>query len=133
MKKAIIAAAITAITATAPITATAATPAASDLVYVWDQSGEVNIYDSIPAVSLPDRYHVEVMTGTALDSTGAGQVLTSSDGPIDSGYDYISYSCTPVEAGDTVTTVVVYSCDIFGDWEDDIIYRFDMITERASR
>ena len=130
MKKAIMAAVIAAAVATAPITATAA-PAASDLVYVWDQSGDVNIYDGIPAVQLPETYHIEVMTGTALDSNGAGQVLTSSDGPIDSSYNYISYSCIPVEAGDTLTTVVVYSCDDLGAWEDDIIYRFDMITGRA--
>ena len=51
MKKAIMAAVIAAAVATAPITATAA-PAASDLVYVWDQSGDVNIYDGIPAVQL---------------------------------------------------------------------------------
>lgn len=125
MKKALFTAAMAAAVATAPITANAADPGT---VYVWDQTGDVNIYDGIPAVSLPDSYHVEVVTGIALDVEGNGQLLTSSDGPIDCDYNYISYDCIPVEVGDLLTTVVIYSCDSFGAWEDDVIYRFDMIT-----
>lgn len=97
-------------------------------VYVWDsQTGDVNIYDSVPVVDLPESVHVEYLEGHAVDNDHHGHVDYSTDGTTEP-YTYISYNCMPVEEGDKVKTILIYNAPD-GEWEDDIVYRFDIIEE----
>ena len=130
MKKIIITAVIStmlALTASNSVKAqqhTEATP-----VYVWTEgSGNVDIYDGIPDFEMPDNYHIEITTGVVTDNKHNGKVLTSTDG-VTPGYDYICYRAIPAVKGQKVTTILIYECDESGWWDDNIIYRYDMIQE----
>lgn len=98
-------------------------------VFVTQPDGNVDVWDSVPNVTCEanTELHVEVVRGYVHDDDGCGTLVYSTDGAIDARYNYISYHNLPVEYGDNVTTVLVYECDEYGDWCDDIILRADII------
>lgn len=97
-------------------------------VFVTGADGNVAVWDSIPNITpYENEYHVEVVRGYVTDDDGCGALVMSTDGPIESAYNYISYVDLPVVYGDAVTSVFVLECDSDGNWEDDAIMRCDII------
>lgn len=115
------------ILATLGLCALCASPAitANAAVYVEDVSGNVQEYDSVPALNLSGNIHVEYCVGVVTDSDGCGAILYSTDGIVQP-YNYINYAPLPCQTGDVVQTFLYYSADSDGNWEDDILWRVDI-------
>ena len=115
------------IIATLGLCALCASPAitAHAAVYVEDVSGNVNEYDSVPALTMSGNVHVEYCVGVVTDADGCGQIVYSTD-KIVQPYNYIKYALIPCQTGDVVQTFLYYSADSDGNWEDDIIWRVDI-------
>lgn len=94
-------------------------------VYVTDETGDVNVYDSIPALPFNGNYHLEYTRGVVLDEEGNGTVTADTDEL----YGYISYARCTTEPGDEISTIFAIAPNGNGEYEDDIVYRID-ITER---
>lgn len=118
------------ILATLGLCALCASPAitAHAAVYVEDVSGNVNEYDSVPALSLTGNIHVEYAVGVVTDSDGCGAILYSTDG-ITAPYCYINYAPIATTTGEMVQTFFYYAADDCGEWEDNIIYRVDITND----
>lgn len=94
-------------------------------VYVTDETGNVNVYDSIPALPFKGNYHLEYTRGVVLDEEGNGVVTADTDGL----YGYISYARCTTEPGDEISTIFTIAPNGNGEYEDNIVYRID-IAER---
>jgi hypothetical protein len=117
------------ILATLGLCALCASPAitARAAVYVEDVSGNVQEYDSVPALTMFGNIHVEYAVGIVTDSDGRGAVIYSTDGITP--YSYINYAPIPCQTGDVVQSFFYYAADSDGEWEDNIIYRVDITND----
>lgn len=101
-----------------PMTANAA-------VYVEDETGNVNEYYDVPALLLNGNVHIEYCVGIVTTENGDGEIVYSTDGVIPP-YTYINYRPIDTEIGDVIQTMLYYSTDENGNYEDEIIWRVDI-------
>lgn len=122
LKKIIASIGLCALCVSAPITAHAA-------VYVEDVNGDVQEYDTVPSLPMPECAHLEYAVGVVTSASGDGVIVYSTDG-VDVAYNYIAYRPIPVAVGDVVQSVFVYRADADGDWSDDMVWRIDITADR---